>query len=29
MSTSAKVLHPITILADALDVEETRKLNNL
>ena len=29
MSTSAKVLHPITILADALDVEATRKLNNL
>ena len=29
MSTSAKVLHPITILAEALDVEATRKLNNL
>ena len=29
MSTSVKVLHPITILADALDVEATRDLNNL
>ena len=28
MSTSVKVKHPITILAEALDVEETTKLNN-
>jgi glycerol-3-phosphate dehydrogenase subunit C len=27
MSTSAKVLNPISIIADALDVEATRKLN--
>ena len=27
MSTSAKVKHPISVLAEALDLEETRKLN--
>lgn len=29
MSTSAKVENPISIIADALDVEETMKLNNV
>ena len=29
MSTSVKVLHPISILAEAIDVEATRRLNNL
>lgn len=29
MSTSAKVLNPISIIAEALDVEETRRLNNI
>lgn len=29
MSTSAKVMNPISILAEALDVEETRRLNNI
>ena len=29
MSTSAKVLNPVSILAEALDVEETRKMNGL
>ena len=27
MSTQAHVMHPISILAEALDVEETRRLN--
>ena len=27
MSTSAKVKHPISVLAEALDLEETSKLN--
>ena len=29
MSTSAKVLNPVSVLAEALDVEETRKMNGL
>ena len=29
MSTSAKVLNPISILAEAIDVEKTRELNNV
>lgn len=29
MSTSAKVMNPISILAEAIDVEKTRKLNNV
>ena len=29
MSTSANVLNPVSILAEALDVEETRKMNGL
>jgi len=28
MSTPAKVKHPISILAEALDLEATRKLNS-
>ena len=28
MSTPAKVKHPISILAEALDLEETSKLNS-
>ena len=29
MATSAKVMNPISIIAEALDVEETRRLNNI
>ena len=29
MSTQARVMHPISILAEAIDVEETRRLNGL
>ena len=29
MSTSAKVMNPISILADAIDVDKTKKINNL